>query len=65
MKLAPDQYVLGISGGFHDAAATVLDSGGRIVFAGHSERYSKLKNDPNISDGLLSDLCDYEFDTVA
>jgi len=58
-------YILGISGGFHDAAATVLDCRGNIVFAGHSERYSKLKNDANLSDGLISELCDYEFDTIA
>lgn len=65
MKLAPNQYILGISAGFHDAAATVVDSQGNIIFAGHSERYSGLKNDANLSDGLLSELCDYEFDTVA
>jgi hypothetical protein len=36
MKLAPEQYILGISGGFHDAAATVIDRHGDIVFAEHS-----------------------------
>ena len=65
MKRAPDRYTLGISAGFHDAAATVIDSRGDIVFAGHSERYSKLKNDANLSDGLISELCPYQFDTVA
>jgi carbamoyltransferase len=65
MKLEPKQYILGISAGFHDAAATVIDTCGEIVFAGHSERYSKLKNDPTLSDGLLSELCPYQFDTVA
>jgi predicted NodU family carbamoyl transferase len=29
------QYTLGISAGFHDAAATLLRSDGEIVFAGH------------------------------
>jgi carbamoyltransferase len=62
MKL---QNILGISGGFHDAAATVINNRGDILFAAHSERYSKLKNDANLSDGLLSELCPYEFDTVA
>ena len=57
--------ILGISGGYHDAAATVIDRHGDIVFAGHSERYSKLKNDANLSDGLISELCGYEFDTIA
>jgi carbamoyltransferase len=59
------QYILGISGGFHDAAATVIRSDGEIVFAGHSERYSKLKNDANLSDGLISELCPWQYDTVA
>jgi carbamoyltransferase len=58
-------YILGISAGYHDAAATVIDCQGNIAFAGHSERYSKLKNDANLSDGLVSELCDYEFDTIA
>ena len=58
-------YTLGISGGYHDAAVTVLNTQGDIVFAAHSERYSKLKNDATLSDGLVSELCDYEFDTIA
>ena len=58
-------YILGISGGYHDAAATVIDCQGTIAFAGHAERYSKLKNDANLSHGLISELCDYEFDTIA
>jgi carbamoyltransferase len=62
MKLT---HVLGISAGFHDAAATVVRSDGEILFAGHSERYSKLKNDPNLSDGLISELCPWQYDTVA
>ena len=57
--------ILGISAGYHDAAATVIDAAGEIVFAGHAERYSKLKNDANLSDGLISELCGYEFDTIA
>jgi carbamoyltransferase len=57
--------ILGISAGFHDAAATVINDLGEIVFAGHSERYSKLKNDPNLSDGLISELCPWQYDTVA
>lgn len=62
MKL---QNILGVSAGFHDAAATVIRSDGEIVFAGHSERYSKLKNDANLSDGLISELCSWQYDTIA
>lgn len=57
--------ILGISAGFHDAAATVVSPQGDILFAGHSERYSKIKNDANISAGLLQDLQPYEVGTVA
>jgi carbamoyltransferase len=45
--------ILGISAGFHDAAATVIDSRGDIVYAGHSERYSKVKNDANLHQDMF------------
>jgi len=58
--------ILGISAGFHDAAATVINRRGDILFAGHSERYSKQKNDPDISAGLVRELAEYNpIDTVA
>jgi carbamoyltransferase len=50
--------ILGISAGFHDAAATVIDSTGNILFAGHSERYSKIKNDADLCNNLMSDVMD-------
>jgi len=59
------QYTLGISAGFHDAAATLVRSDGEIVFAGHSERYSKHKNDANLCQPLLQEFCNYEIDTIA
>ena len=65
MKRAPNRYTLGISAGFHDAAVTLVDSTGDIVFAGHSERYSKRKNDSDICPELLAELCNYDIDTVA
>ena len=65
MKLEPTTHILGISAGYHDAAATVINTRGEIVYAGHAERYSKLKNDANLSSGLLSELCEYEIDTIA
>ena len=45
--------ILGISAGFHDAAATVIDSDGNIVYAGHAERYSKIKNDANLHQDMF------------
>ena len=59
------QHILGISAGFHDAAATVIRSDGEILFAGHSERYSKKKNDANICLELMEEVCNYEIDTMA
>ena len=51
--------ILGVSAGFHDAAATVVDPNGNILFAGHSERYSKIKNDAGLDYGLLHDVDRY------
>jgi carbamoyltransferase len=63
MKL---QNILGISAGFHDAAATVISPDGEILFAGHSERYSKRKNDAEFCTPLIRELENYNpIDTVA
>jgi carbamoyltransferase len=62
MKL---KHTLGISAGFHDAAVTLINSAGDIVFAGHSERYSKQKNDADIHPGLLHEISNYWLDTIA
>ena len=59
------KHTLGISAGFHDAAVAVVREDGEIVFAGHSERYSKIKNDAHIHADLLQECCDYDIDTVA
>ena len=57
--------ILGISAGFHDAAAAVVDHQGDVLFASQSERYSLNKNDANIGHGLAAELTNYDFDTVA
>jgi carbamoyltransferase len=57
--------ILGISAGFHDAGATVIDREGNILFAGHSERYSKQKNDANISPELLNEIDMSTINTIA
>jgi carbamoyltransferase len=59
------KHILGVSAGFHDAAVSVVREDGEIIFAGHSERYSKIKNDSILHPALLQECCDYEFDTVA
>jgi carbamoyltransferase len=58
-------HILGISAGFHDAAATVINQQGDILFAGHSERYSKVKNDADISIDLIAELGQYNIDRIA
>lgn len=47
--------ILGISAGFHDAAVSLIDTQGNILFASHSERYSKKKNDANLDSSLLDE----------
>lgn len=51
--------ILGISAGFHDAAASLIDAHGNILFASHSERYSKLKNDLSLHPALLQECFSY------
>ncbi len=46
---------IGISCGFHDAGLSVVSDTGEILFAGHSERYSKKKHDANLCDGIVDE----------
>jgi len=50
---------IGISCGFHDGALSVIDDSGNILFAGHSERYSKIKNDKDLNRELILDALSY------
>ena len=59
-----EKKILGLSGLNHDACATLLH-GREIKFAGHSERYSEIKNDEYINHALLADVKRYgDWDTV-
>jgi carbamoyltransferase len=51
--------ILGISAGFHDAAVTLVNHQGEILFAGHSERYSKIKHDSTLHPNLIKDMLVY------
>ena len=62
MKL---RHILGLSAGFHDAALSVIRSDGEILFAGHSERYTKIKNDFAIGPDLIRDAHQWPITTVA
>jgi len=50
---------LGISSGFHDAAVSLIDDNGNILFAGHSERYTKNKHDKHLGIGIIEDALSY------
>ena len=59
------KYILGVSAGYHDAAVTLLDTHGNIEFASSSERYSQIKNDPNICAELLHEIYGYDITQIA
>ena len=48
----------GISAGHHDAAISVVEED-QILFAGHAERYSGIKNDKNLNRALVNDALQY------
>lgn len=50
---------IGISSGFHDAAVSVVDDNGDILFASHSERYSKHKHDKHLDMGIVEGALTY------
>lgn len=50
---------LGLSNGFHDAGASVISDKGEILFAAHSERYTKNKHDENLCAALIDDALSY------
>ena len=57
--------ILGISSGFHDAGASVVNTAGDILFASHSERYSKQKHDPNLCEGIVQEAMSHGIDHIA
>jgi len=50
---------IGLSCGFHDAAMSVINSRGDIVFAGHSERYNKHKHTEYLCQSIIKDAVGY------
>jgi carbamoyltransferase len=50
--------ILGINETSHDASVSLIEDG-KILFAGHAERYSKEKNDWYINDSLIKDCLQY------
>ena len=52
--------IMGINETSHDASVSLIKDG-EILFAGHSERYSKTKNDWYINNKLISDCLQHGF----
>jgi len=50
--------VWGITALSHDAAVSVVDNG-KIVFAAHSERYSRVKNDFYLNDEIIKEALEH------
>ena len=50
--------ILGINALNHDAAVTLIQDG-EVLFAGHSERYSGVKNDSTLNNQLMGDCYSY------
>jgi carbamoyltransferase len=50
--------ILGINSQNHDASAAVID-GGDILWAAHSERYSRIKNDSYLSMAMINEMLSY------
>tara|TARA_B100000427_G_scaffold329550_1_gene346267 strand:- start:2373 stop:3785 length:1413 start_codon:yes stop_codon:yes gene_type:complete len=53
----------GISAGFHDASISVIEDN-EILFAGHAERYSGIKNDKNINLEIIADALQYGYPNI-
>jgi carbamoyltransferase len=57
--------ILGVNETSHDASITLIDNG-KILFAAHSERYTKRKNDWYVHKDLVNNaILNYEIDYIA
>ena len=48
------EILWGWTGLFHDASLAVFVNK-QLVFAGHSERYSRIKNDPHLNQKIVDE----------
>jgi carbamoyltransferase len=53
---------IGISCGHHDAALAVVDDSGNILYAGHAERYSGVKNTSHLNRAIIDTALSYTTD---
>jgi len=52
------KIIIGIAAGNHDASISVIKNN-KLVYAGHSERYSKIKNDKYLNEEIIEDALSY------
>lgn len=50
--------ILGITAQNHDASMALID-GDKILWAAHSERYSRIKNDPMLNEAMVDEMYQY------
>ena len=50
--------IWGICGLGHDGSLSVVKDG-EIVFAGHTERYTRIKNDPNLCNEIVNEALEH------
>jgi len=55
--------MIGISEGFHDAAISVVNDG-KIKFAAHAERYSRIKHDKHLNLSVCAEALSYTEDDI-
>src|SRR5215472_14879525 len=51
--------IWGVAALSHDAAVAVVDDDDRIVFAAHSERYSRRKNDAELNQEIINEALEF------
>jgi carbamoyltransferase len=54
--------ILGITAQNHDSSLALID-GNEILWAAHSERYSRIKNDPLLNREIIADMYNYGWPT--
>lgn len=55
--------IFGINETAHDAGLSVVENG-KVLFAAHSERYSKQKNDWSLNDDIIQDALQYGYPDI-
>ena len=52
--------IWGVTALGHDGAISVIKNN-KIVFAGHTERYTRIKNDPHLCQEIVNEALEYGY----